>query len=141
MAEAETKTESILKRKQKDNVIQKDLRSADIVRYYRKDIKSKEAWRGPAKIIAVDGASVIIDHAGKIVNAHVKDVRKFRNELKHENPWHEDELKKENLMMKTDAENDTKLKNVIFFCQKSGGHRTKEQSSRTFAKFRMSNRK
>ncbi len=86
MAEAKTKTESLVKEKQKDNVIQKDLRSGDFVRYYRKDIESKEAWRGPGKIIAMDGASVFINQAGKIVNAHVKDVRNFRNELKYENP-------------------------------------------------------
>ena len=106
-AKAETKTEDILKARNCSIAIDNDLQSGNIVRYFRKDVKAKEGRRGPAKVIAVNGTSIFLNHGGQIINAHIKDIRKFRNELKHELGWQSENQKTEKAAMRNDK---TKVK-------------------------------
>ena len=80
-AEAEIKYKQALKGRQPDNVQMKSLSSGEIVQYHRDGTKEQSGWRGPARVIGIDGQNVIIKHGGKIINAHPKDVRKNSKSL------------------------------------------------------------
>ena len=55
----------------------KQTQRGEIVQYYRRGIKSEEQWRGPASVLGIDGTVVIIRRGNRVINAHMRDVRKF----------------------------------------------------------------
>ena len=60
------------------NSILQQLDVGDLVKYYRHATKKKNNWRGPAKIIRLDGNCVTIKHGGSTIQPHHRDVRKVR---------------------------------------------------------------
>ncbi len=67
----------------------KQIQRGDTLQYNRRGNKSEEQWRGPVSVLGIDGTVVIVRHGNRIVNAHMRHVRKFLidDEEKSENSW------------------------------------------------------
>ncbi len=77
----------------------------DIVSYFRNGTKAETARKGPAKVIGIDGNTVIIKHGQSTVHAHKRDVRKFLKDDNAESSWRQMGNNIEKLMMRNEAEN------------------------------------
>ena len=73
-----------------------------IIQYYRKSNKDEESWKGPAKVIALDGTVGLIRHGAKVIHAHIRNIRKFRSQENEEDTWGAESTEK---MMRNDEEN------------------------------------
>ena len=106
-AESDTKTEAIERKETNNSVNEKfdSIQRGDSVQYFRRGVKSEEQSRGPATGIGKNGTIVILRHDSRIINSHMRDVRKFLNETSDQkkNLWERE--KNEKQMMTNETEN------------------------------------
>ncbi len=105
-AENDVRLQKIEKCKQLN--IDESIKRGTIVQYYRKGTKSEEGWKGPAKLIAVDGTVGLIRHGAKIIHAHLREVRKFRSQEKEQDTWEAKSAKSDKRLMTNDRVNESK---------------------------------
>ncbi len=100
-AESDARIEAIERKKTNNKLNEKfaSIQRGDIVQYFRRGIKAEEQWRGPATVIGVDGTIAILRHGSRVVNSHMRDMRKFLNDRtdQKKNLW-ENEKSDEQLM-------------------------------------------
>ncbi len=116
-AENEMRIKHAMNRKA-DPVLE-ELAQGDKVQYYREMCaKEKCAWRGPAKVISINGKNITILHDNPIISAHHRDVRKIRNDSEFK--WGAAPLiEKINKEMTTNDETNCKEPSLIKKNQKS----------------------
>ncbi len=101
MAENKIRIEAALKHGQ--STTYESLQPEYIMAYFRRGSKSKQGWKGPAKVIGVDNSVVIVRHGQRIIHAHKRDFRKFLKDKGNETAWSEKKVETEKPMMRNGA--------------------------------------
>ena len=86
-------------------VNQETFQPQDIVAYYRNGTKAEKVWKGPTKVLGIDGNIVIERHGQRVVHANNREVRKFLKQNNNENSWAAAAHKSEKPLMRNEENN------------------------------------